>query len=243
MLAGGQSLIPLMKLRFASPGALVDINRIRGLDGTRGGGRVAADRRARAPQGLREVGRCCADATACSAHAAPQISDPIVRNRGTVCGSLAHADPQGDWGSALLAAGARGRRAGPGGSRTIPRREFFVGPFTTTLEPNEIDHRGPRARSGAAQSRRHLPEARAEGRRLRHGRRRVQVALDNGGKIARAGIALTGVGATNIRAERPSSRSRAPSRATTRSPRRRGSPPRQPSRRRTTAAPSSTSET
>ena len=138
MLAGGQSLIPVLKLRFAAPGALVDINRIEGLDTHRGGRRMSdasarssATRRASAPSS-------CRAATASLGDAAPQISDPIVRNLGTVGGSLAHADPQGDWGSALLAAGAEVEARGPSGTRSIPLDELFVGPFTTTLEPNEI---------------------------------------------------------------------------------------------------------
>src|SRR6266487_3094430 len=102
VLAGGQSLIPLMKLRFASPRALVDLNRIEGLDG------LYED------DGMLNVGALVRHKT-CErsellksrydvlADAAPQISDPIVRNLGTMAGSLAHADPQGDWGSALLA--------------------------------------------------------------------------------------------------------------------------------------------
>ena len=70
--------------------------------------------------------------------AAPLISDPLVRNRGTVCGSLAHADPQGDWGSVMLAARAEIVARGPDGERTIPADELFAGPFTTTLEPDEL---------------------------------------------------------------------------------------------------------
>ena len=137
VLAGGQSLIPLMKLRFASPRALVDINRIQGLD------TISED------DGFLSIGALVrhADCEASPAlqgrygvlgDAAPQISDPIVRNRGTVVGSLAHADPQGDWGSALMAAGARLEVASSGGTRTIPLDELFQGPFTTSLQPNEI---------------------------------------------------------------------------------------------------------
>ncbi|MBV8940394.1 MAG: FAD binding domain-containing protein, partial [Solirubrobacterales bacterium] len=105
VLAGGQSLIPLMKLRFAAPAALVDINRVPGLDQIteEGGGlRIGALVRHKAcerSQVLRGRFGVLHDV-------APLISDPIVRNLGTVAGSLAHADPQGDWASALLAAGA-----------------------------------------------------------------------------------------------------------------------------------------
>src|SRR4029453_1280896 len=137
VLAGGQSLIPLMKLRFASPRALVDLNGIDGHD------QLYEDNR------MLHIGALVRHKTcersdllrsryAVLADAAPQISDPIVRNRGTVAGSLAHADPQGDWGSALLAAGAQVQAQGPDGTRTIPLDDFFLGPFTTALEPTEI---------------------------------------------------------------------------------------------------------
>src|SRR3954465_15845232 len=108
VLAGGQSLIPLMKLRFAQPPMLVDINRIPGLD--------IID----IPNGYLRIGALvrhndivASDVVRSTnhtvAHAAPWVSDPLVRNLGTVCGSLAHADPQGDWGSGVLAGGAGGR--------------------------------------------------------------------------------------------------------------------------------------
>ena len=134
-----------------------------------------------------------------SARAAPQISDPIVRNHGTVCGSLAHADPQGDWASALLAAGAEVAIRGPGGaSRTSSIDDLLAGPFMTTLAPNEI----------ITEVRVPDPGARAGGTYLKLERKigdfatvgvAVHVALSNG-TIARAGIALTGVGPTNMRA-------------------------------------------
>ncbi len=107
VLAGGQSLIPVMKLRFAVPGALVDINRIPGLAGLgeEGGalriGALVRHKTCETSELLRGRYRLLADA-------ARQISDPIVRNLGTVAGSLAHADPQGDWGSVMLATRAQG---------------------------------------------------------------------------------------------------------------------------------------
>ena len=119
LLAGGQSLIPLMKLRFATPRALVDINRIGGQDGLaeEGGqlriGALVRHKACERSELLRGRYRTLGDA-------APQISDPIVRNMGTVCGSLAHADPQGDWASALLAMGAEVVVRGSDGARTLP---------------------------------------------------------------------------------------------------------------------------
>ena len=137
VLAGGQSLIPLMKLRFASPGALVDINRVEGLDGLSeeaGELRIGALVRHKAC----ERSELLAGRWGVLGDAAPQISDPLVRNLGTVGGSLAHADPQGDWGSALMAADARVVAQSAGGRREISLEDFFAGPFTTALEPNEV---------------------------------------------------------------------------------------------------------
>ncbi len=166
VLAGGQSLIPLMKLRFASPKALVDINRIEGLD------TIQED------NGFLSIGalvrhKDCERSDALKGRfgvlgdAAPQISDPIVRNLGTVVGSLAHADPQGDWGSALMAAGAQLEVVSSGGSRTIPLDELFQGPFMTGLEPNEIAT-AVRVPDPGPERRRDVPQARAQGRRLCH---------------------------------------------------------------------------
>jgi carbon-monoxide dehydrogenase medium subunit len=197
VLAGGQSLIPLMKLRLAAPRAVVDINRIDGLDGLRdeaGGLRIGAlvrHRTCERSEVLRSRYRVLADA-------APQISDPIVRNRGTVCGSLAHADPQGDWGSALLAVSAEVAARSSSGERTIALEEFLEGPFTTALQPDEI----------VTEIRVPDPGARAGGTYLKLERKvgdfatvgvAVHVSLDNG-KLGRAGIALTGVGPINVRA-------------------------------------------
>jgi aerobic carbon-monoxide dehydrogenase medium subunit len=197
VLAGGQSLIPLMKLRFASPRALVDINRIPGLD-------VLGE-----DDGSLRIGPLVRH-TACErsallrrrygvlGDAAPLISDPIVRNRGTVAGSLAHADPQGDWGSALLAARGDVVARGPGGERTIPLAEFFRGPFTTALEPTELIAEvrvpGPGGRSGGT----YLKLERKVGDFATVGVA-VQISLDNG-TVGTAGIAITAAGPTNVRA-------------------------------------------
>jgi carbon-monoxide dehydrogenase medium subunit len=198
VLAGGQSLIPLLKLRFASPSVLVDINRIPALEGIeqKDGylriGALVRHKQCEHAESLR--GRY-----GVLGSAAPQISDPIVRNLGTVCGSVAHADPQGDWGSALLAADARVVAEGPNGSREIPLSELFLGPFTTTLEGELI-----------TEARVPDPGSSAGGAYLKLERKigdfataavATQVELDDAGRIRRAGIALTGVGATNLRAE------------------------------------------
>jgi carbon-monoxide dehydrogenase medium subunit len=197
VLAGGQSLIPLMKLRFASPRALVDINRIAGLDALAeedGGLRIGALVRHKTCERSPLLG----GRFGALGDAAPQISDPIVRNRGTVCGSLAHADPQGDWGSALLALEAQVVVRGQSGERTRALDDFLQGPFTTALGPTELVT-GVRVPD---------PGARAGGTYLKLERRvgdfatvgaAVHVTLD-GDRVARAGIALTGVGPRNVRA-------------------------------------------
>jgi carbon-monoxide dehydrogenase medium subunit len=190
------SLIPVMKLRFAAPRALVDINRIGGLDtlaeeeGTLRIGALVRHRTCEQSDLLKGSYGALGDA-------APQISDPIVRHLGTVAGSLAHADPQGDWGSVMLAVRgvvvARSREA----ERTIPIDELFRGPFTTSLEPNEIvtEVRVPAAERAAGT---YVKLERKVGDFATVGVA-VHVAMSNG-TVSQAGIALTGVGPANMRA-------------------------------------------
>jgi aerobic carbon-monoxide dehydrogenase medium subunit len=200
VLAGGQSLIPVLKLRVASTGMLVDINRIEELHGL-----VQKDGYLRIGALVRhkecERSEILRGRYGVLGSAAPQISDPIVRNLGTVCGSIAHADPQGDWGSALIAANATAVATSSGGDREIPLSELFVGPFMTSLQPGEIvtevrvPDPGPKTGGSYLKLERKIGDfaTAAVG---------VQVELDDGGRVRRAGIGLTGVGATNIRATR-----------------------------------------
>ena len=122
-----------------------------------------------------------------------------MRNLGTVAGSLAHADPQGDWGSVMLAVRAEVVARANGSERTIPIDELLQGPFTTSLEPNEIVTEvlvpDPGARAGGT----YLKLERKVGDFATAGVA-VHVSMSNG-SVERAGIALTGVGPTNIRAE------------------------------------------
>jgi carbon-monoxide dehydrogenase medium subunit len=138
VLAGGQSLIPLMKLRFAAPELIVDINNLPGLSYHR------SDQ-----DGTLRIGALCrhadlehsallASSQPTMAAAAPLIADPIVRNRGTLVGSLCHADPQGDWASVVLSLKGSVIAQGPGGRRSIPMAEFVTGPFENVLAPDEI---------------------------------------------------------------------------------------------------------
>jgi aerobic carbon-monoxide dehydrogenase medium subunit len=197
VLAGGMSLIPVMKLRFAAPRALVDINRIDGLDhlSVNGGitiGALVRHKTAEKSELLRGKYGLLGDA-------AKQIADPIVRNLGTVCGSLAHADPQGDWGSVMLAMRADVVARGPTGERTIPIDDLFQLPFLTSLQPGEIitevrvPDPGPRAGGTYLKIERKVGDFATVGVA-------VQLSFSNG-SVERAGIALTGVGPTNLRAD------------------------------------------
>jgi aerobic carbon-monoxide dehydrogenase medium subunit len=196
VMAGGMSLIPLLKLRFASPGIVVDIGRLPGLKGVTSDGSTikigALTRHVDIERGA-DIRALCP----ILAETAPQIADPLVRNMGTVGGSISHADPSGDWGSVMLALSAQFVARSTRGERTIDAADFFQGPFTTTLAPDEVltEIRIPVA-------------ARASGTYLKLERKvgdfatvgvAVQVELNNG-SIGRAGIGLTSVGARNLKA-------------------------------------------
>jgi len=196
VLAGGMSLIPMMKLRFASPANVVDINRIADLAGMSedDGLRVKAVTR----NSELEASDLLRKRYPAMAAAAPLISDPIVRNRGTVGGALAHADPAGDWGSVMLALRAEVVARSTSGERVIPIDDLFETTFTTTLQPNEVLTEvrvpAPPARSGGA----YLKLERKVGDFATVGVA-VQLSLDDG-RVGKAGIALTAVGPTNVRA-------------------------------------------
>lgn len=137
ILAGGQSLIPMMKLRLASPATLVDINRIPGLDTIgESNGHLTMGALVRHNHVVKSDLANAANKTV--AAAAPWVADPIVRNLGTVCGSLAHHDPEGDWASVMLAAGAEVVVTSSGGQRVVPVTDFLVDMFATSCQPNEM---------------------------------------------------------------------------------------------------------
>jgi len=196
VMAGGQSLVPLMKLRFASPELIVDINNVGGLDYHR----ADAD-------GTFRVGALCRhadlersgllrDTQPTMAAAAPLIADPLVRNRGTLVGSLCHADPQGDWASVVTALGGSVIAQGPNGRRAIGVADFVTGPFENTLEPDEIAVEAVIPPAQGTRSGGYLKLERRVGDFATVG---VAVALEtSGGTVRRAGIALTGVGGSTI---------------------------------------------
>ncbi len=198
VLAGGQSLIPLMKLRFAAPLLLIDINRIEGLDditldkaGTLRIGALVRNRALERSDLLKKK-------YPTMAAAAPLISDPIVRNQGTFVGSLCHADPQGDWGSVMLALGGEIVARSTKSTRRIPITKFFDGPFTSVLRPDELAvgatvvDPGPRSFGTYLKLERKVGDFATVGVA-------VFVSTERG-VVRRAGIGLTGVGPGNIKA-------------------------------------------
>ena len=198
VLAGGQSLVPLLKLRFAAPELLVDINGLPGLAYHR----VDAD-------GSLHIGALCRHADLerstilpgrqpTMAAAAPLVADPIVRNRGTLVGSLCHADPQGDWASVMTALGGYIVAQGTHGRRNIPVAQFVSGPFQNVLGYDEVAVEAvvPAAKGTVAGG--YLKLERRVGDFATAG---TAVALElSGGTVIRAGIALTGVGGSTINA-------------------------------------------
>ena len=198
VLAGGQSLIPMMKLRFASPALLVDINDIAGLDYHR----AESD-------GTYRIGALCRHcdlekSTTLGQHqptvaaAAPLVADPIVRTRGTFVGSVCHADPQGDWASVMVALDGSIVAQGPDGRRSIPINEFVAGPFQTVLAPDEIAVEAVIPRADGTRAGGYLKLERRVGDFATAG---VAISLEmSGDRVNKAGIGLTGVGAATINA-------------------------------------------
>lgn len=196
VLAGGQSLIPMMKLRLASPETLVDINGIDELSYIRQvNGYLAIGALAR------HADVASSDAVSSSptmVAAAPWIADPLVRNRGTLCGSLAHCDPEGDWNSVMLAVGALVVARSKTGERIIPIAEFVVDFFTNALVPGEMvtEVRVPTASGAVGGS--YLKLERKIGDYATVGVA-THLVLAPDGKVAKAGLALTSVYRHNLK--------------------------------------------
>lgn len=198
VLAGGQSLIPAMRFRLAAPAVLVDINAIAGLDYVREEdahlaiGALTRESALEEHAFIRERYPLLADA----AHV---IADPLVRNRATVGGNLAHADPANDHPAVMLAYGAELRAHGPRGARAIPVDDFFTGMFSTSLEPDELltEIRIPRPGPGAGGA--YLKVERKVGD---YAISAVAVQLTMDGPVCRAiRIGLTNVSPAPMRAE------------------------------------------
>ena len=198
VLSGGQSLLPLLKLRLGDAGHLVDIGRIPGLAGI-----TEADGYLRIGGATREVDLERSDLIRekypILLDTAVVIADPLVRNRATVGGNLAHGDPANDHPATMLALEADVVARGPGGERTIPITSFFTGLFATALAPAEI----------LTEIRIPVPPARSSGAYVKLERKvgdyataaaAAQVTLGGQGEIARIGIGLTNAGPTPIKA-------------------------------------------
>ena len=198
ILSGGQSLIPMMKLRLARPAILIDINRISGLSHIKeeGGylkiGGLTREAELEFSPLVRSKYPILADTT----HV---IADPQVRNLATVGGNLAHGDPANDHPATMIALGAQVVANGPKGERVIPIDNFFVSLFATALKPDEI----------LTEIRVPVPPPRSAGAYLKLERKvgdfataavAVQVTLDENGACQKVGMGLTNVGATPIKA-------------------------------------------
>jgi aerobic carbon-monoxide dehydrogenase medium subunit len=199
LLAGGHSLIPLMKLRIASPEVVIDINGIGELSHIREEGheiRIGALTRLSEIQFSPLLAKICP----LLPETAGLIADPQVRNRGTVGGNLAHGDPANDLPPAMMALGATFVITGPRGSHTTKAEDFFIGLFTTRLEHEELLTEAlipiPPPRTGAA----YLKFERKVGD-FSTVSVASQLTLGKEGKCTAAGLGLGGVGETALKAK------------------------------------------
>ena len=198
ILAGGHSLIPMMKLRLATPERLIDIGHIPELSYIRDDDellRIGALTTNHAIESSELLQRRCTTL----AEAASTIGDVQVRNKGTIGGSLAHGDPAADYPAGILALDATIVAFGPNGERKIPASEFFVDMLTTALEPNELVREiqipAKKGRTGSA----YLKMAQNASGFALCGASAV-VELDSSGAFARIAVGITGVGSRAFRA-------------------------------------------
>lgn len=194
VLAGGQSLVPLLAMRLARPAVLIDINRVRQLDYIRDGREVRIGAMTR--QGTAEVSTVVQRRLPLLAEALGYIGHPQIRNRGTIGGTLAHADPSAELPAVLSALDGRVLLRSTRGTRTLGAHEFFLSYLTTALAPDEllVEVRLPsHERAGSA----FVEVARRHGDYALVG---VAAVVDvEDGRIARARLAFTGVGAGPVR--------------------------------------------
>jgi carbon-monoxide dehydrogenase medium subunit len=137
LLAGGHSLLPMMKVRLAQPAVLIDIARLGELSGIRLEGEQVVIGATTRHAEVAESPLLKAEAPIL-AYAAAQVGDPQIRHRGTIGGSLAHADPSADLPMTLLALGGSVQITGPSGPRVVGADDFFIGPFESALQPDEL---------------------------------------------------------------------------------------------------------
>lgn len=195
VLAGGQSLVPLMNFRLAQPGYLIDLRRVDELSHITMDGDVLTVG-AMVRQSVAEHSTEVANAAPLMVEALAYVAHPSIRNSGTVGGSIAHADPSAELPAVVMALKADLVAAGPAGRRTIPAAEFFDGPFSTTLEPDEIlcEVRIPRRDGGQS----FVEFARTHGSFALVGVGTSIEIIDD--KVSRVSIAMSGVGPTPVRA-------------------------------------------
>ena len=199
ILAGGQSLIPLLRFRLAGPSVLIDINRINGLeyiqetDGTLHIGALTREAELDSSSLIRDRYPILYDTSI-------MVADPVVRNWATVGGNLAHADPANDHPATMLALGAHVVAVGPAGERVLSIEEFFTDtPFETALQPNEVltEIRVPAPIQGSGGA--YFKLERKVGDYAIAGVA-AYITLDNNGNVSYAGIGLTNVGQVPIKA-------------------------------------------
>jgi carbon-monoxide dehydrogenase medium subunit len=198
VLSGGQSLLPLLKLRLGQTGHLVDIGRIPGLEYIKEeGGMLRIGGRTR--ESVLEQSELIRTRYPILLDTVQVIADPLVRNMATVGGNLAHGDPGNDHPATMLVLGAQVVATGPKGERVIPIDKFFLGLFTTALKPDEI----------VTEIRIPVPAARTGGAYMKFERKvgdyataaaAAYVTLGASGTVEQVGLALTNVGPTAVRA-------------------------------------------
>jgi carbon-monoxide dehydrogenase medium subunit len=199
ILSGGQSLLPLMKMRLSKPGFIVDIGRIPGLDAiTEEGdslvlGALVTHTQIESSELLKQ--KC-----PLLPQTATTIADVQVRNRGTIGGSIAHADPAGDWPATVMALDAEIRIFGPNGERWVKCDEFFLGLLMSVLEPDEVVTAVKVPATGADKTAYLKAAPRSSGFAVVGVAARLSV--NSGGTCNRAAIGITGVTDKAYRAER-----------------------------------------
>jgi carbon-monoxide dehydrogenase medium subunit len=199
LLAGGHSLIPMMKLRLAQPKHLIDLRKVKGLTG------IKADAKAVTLGAMTthwevESSKAVKSKIPVLSEVGAIIGDPAVRNKGTVGGALAHADPAADWPAAVLALGAEFVCEGPKGKRTVKVDDWFRGLMSTAVKENEVlvSIKIPvwPARSGAAYKKFPHPASRFAVVGVC-----AAVTLDTKGVCVKAGVGVTGAGTKAVRAK------------------------------------------
>jgi carbon-monoxide dehydrogenase medium subunit len=199
ILSGGQSLLPLMKMRLSKPGFIVDIGRIPGLDAiTEEGDSLVLG--ALVTHTQIEDSELLKTKCPLLPQTATTIADVQVRNRGTIGGSIAHADPAGDWPATVMALDAEIRIFGPNGERWVKCDEFFLGLLMSVLEPDEVVTAVKVPATGVDKTAYLKAAPRSSGFAVVGVA--VRLSVNSGGTCSRAAIGITGVTDKAYRAER-----------------------------------------